>query len=140
VSFLAASLSGYELLLIISFLGLRKSHFRISMKSPGSSRTVFPWLSETRFLCRECKKWKSPLQYSNKQCNDYRYKVHACQRVTSISAELRCRNCTGDQAQELLCTGPCALWKVLNDFSKNQRRRPENAVSCLKKNLINAER
>ena len=61
--------------------------------------------------------------------------MHTRQRVSNISAKLRCRNCTGDQTQELLCTGPCALWKGLEDFSKNQRRRPENAVSCFNTEL-----
>ncbi len=121
----------------LSSLWMSANHFSPRQKKiplPDRYRTLLAWQRSeakwARFLCLDCKKFKAPAQYSNKQLNDYRFKIHTRQHVTNISAQLRCRHCTGEQTHELQCTGPCALWKCLEDFSKNQRKRPENAVGC----------
>jgi hypothetical protein len=76
---------------------------------------------------------KSPLQFSNKELNNFRWKKANDSRVNGISVKLRCRVCTGEQITELQCTGPCGLWKSLDEFSRAQRRVSGIAVSRIPK-------
>lgn len=84
---------------------------------------------------------KTPQSFSNKELNDYKYKVANGSRVNAFNSNLRCRGCKGEQVyppyiinssgsdktlrqvHELQCEGPCGLIKVLDDFSKAQRGR-----------------
>jgi hypothetical protein len=89
-------------------------------------------LTPDRFKCKDCRKWKSNKEYSKNQTALFQAKAAnygPASRPNSISAGLRCRMCVGDVIMELQCTGPCGLYKSLDEFSKTQRRHPETAVS-----------
>ncbi|EPQ65903.1 Bgt-2088 [Blumeria graminis f. sp. tritici] len=74
------------------------------------------------FLCRVCEKWVGKGHYSNKEIDKYAYKFSRGNRITPISARLRCRSCAGEPSLERECFGPCGEIKPLDQFSKSSRR------------------
>ncbi|KAH8811759.1 Stc1 domain-containing protein [Xylogone sp. PMI_703] len=74
-----------------------------------------------KYKCRICEKFKHPASYSKKELNSYTNAIANRIPVTAITARLRCRECAGNQVNELQCEGPCGIWKDLESFSKNQR-------------------
>ena len=81
-----------------------------------------------KFPCKECRRDKDPSSFAKKHHRDYRFRklTNPGYVPTARNTSARCRLCTGEQVHELKCEGQCSLWKPLDKFSKNQRRRGEN--------------
>lgn len=94
------------------------------------------WLGQTslnkrrvRIRCKQCKKYKIQGGYSKKQLSELQKRVARFGKLdSSTGAYIRCRQCVGQQVEELTCC-ICDEVKGLNGFSKVQRRSPDNAVS-----------
>lgn len=76
-----------------------------------------------KYLCRICKLMKDNTQFSKKEHKDWSMKKLTNPRLNEITAQLRCRQCSGQQVTELQCQGQCGEWKPLDKFSKSQRSR-----------------
>jgi hypothetical protein len=100
---------------------------RTSPYQTGTTRSGFfidiCRLTMPRFKCRQCNKFKLPAHFSNKEIKNYQFKKSCKPNIDGVTAELRCRSCTGEQVHELRCEGPCGIKKPLGSFSKTQRRR-----------------
>ncbi|KAK7569941.1 Stc1 domain-containing protein [Phyllosticta citricarpa] len=82
-----------------------------------------------KMKCGRCNKMKDTARnFSNKQQNDAKDKVRAGKAATA-----NCMLCTGQQPKELECQR-CDKWLALDDFSKAQRKNPDNAIceKCMK--------
>ena len=67
--------------------------------------------------------------FSNKQLDEIRQYLLKYPKGNVINhGYARCRRCTGQQTMELTCT-ICDHTKSTTEFSKAQRRNPDNAVS-----------
>ncbi len=84
-----------------------------------------------RYQCRICEKWKPKELYSNKELNTYTYKVGQGQRLNGVTADLRCRTCSGQQVAEYECNGTCGQTKPIAAFSKSARGIGGSNVSLL---------
>lgn len=85
--------------------------------------------SRVRIRCKQCKKYKIQGGYSKKQLVELQKRVARFGKLdSSTGAYIRCRQCVGQQVEELTCC-ICDEVKGLSGFSKVQRRNPDNAVS-----------
>ncbi|KAG4429071.1 hypothetical protein IFR05_015445 [Cadophora sp. M221] len=74
-----------------------------------------------KYRCRVCEKWKEPASFSNKELGDFSYKYVNGSRPNGVTANLRCRVCSGGSVTEKQCEGACKMWKDLQKFSKSAR-------------------
>ncbi|KAL8849200.1 MAG: hypothetical protein Q9221_005826 [Calogaya cf. arnoldii] len=82
--------------------------------------------------CKACHKLKAIGNFSNKQQLDFRHRLagpYAEKLRSPISETIVCKACTPGPISELTCC-LCGFPKSLDEFSKNQRKDPDNA-RCL---------
>ncbi|KAI9879415.1 MAG: hypothetical protein M1830_008546 [Pleopsidium flavum] len=84
-----------------------------------------------KIRCKQCKKYKIQGGFSKKQLSELQKRIARFGNVnSSTGAYISCRQCVGQQVEELTCC-ICDEVKGLNGFSKVQRRNPDNA-RCLR--------
>ncbi|KAI9770808.1 MAG: hypothetical protein M1840_003058 [Geoglossum simile] len=77
--------------------------------------------------CKTCREVRKKEFYSENQLNELRYKLYrGGNQVNQYNAMIKCKMCTGFQANEMLCS-VCGEVKMLNAFAKAQRHNPDNA-------------
>ncbi|KAI9820611.1 MAG: hypothetical protein M1827_004980 [Pycnora praestabilis] len=83
-----------------------------------------------KIKCKLCKKVKMQSAYSKRQLGDLRTEIfHNGKINTTVTAYVRCRQCTAQQNNELTCI-ICDEIKPLDGFAKAQRRNADTA-RCL---------
>ncbi|OCK73768.1 hypothetical protein K432DRAFT_398622 [Lepidopterella palustris CBS 459.81] len=87
-----------------------------------------------KIKCGRCIKWKSQVNFSNKQLAEARYQYY--KGGVNANVTINCRLCTGGQVVELECW-MCHKTKGLDEFAKAQRSKPDNAkcMDCMQKQL-----
>lgn len=80
-----------------------------------------------RFQCKVCQKSKesSPFYYSKKELT-FTERAQTARRLNSVTAKLRCRECSGDPPDGIWCTH-CEMIKPRDYFSQAARNRPAEA-------------
>ncbi len=66
--------------------------------------------------------------YSKRQLSTVNFKISRGIHVSPFNANVKCRNCTGEQLAELTCT-VCGELKDMTQYSRAQRKKPDDAVS-----------
>ncbi|RMZ82495.1 hypothetical protein DV737_g2004, partial [Chaetothyriales sp. CBS 132003] len=97
-------------------------------KNPGSYNMS---VLEDDIRCGSCNKMLNRARFSNTALSKYQSALFAARSRSKASgvADVRqpnCRDCTGGGRQEMFCQG-CQKTFGLDRFSKNQRRKPDNA-------------
>lgn len=77
-----------------------------------------------KLRCNMCLKNFNQASFSQKQLTDVRWQVS---RTGKITTNPKCSKCTGSQPVEIECV-MCHKTKGLEEYSKTQRRRPDDAV------------
>ncbi|KAI6820235.1 hypothetical protein KC332_g16602 [Hortaea werneckii] len=82
-----------------------------------------------KIKCSRCNKLKAPSNYSNKQIDDLKKKIHQEYGFNATTQGfVPCMTCTGAPRTEMECHY-CGITKSLDRFSKQQRKDPDRA-SC----------
>ncbi|RMY90636.1 hypothetical protein D0862_09913 [Hortaea werneckii] len=82
-----------------------------------------------KIKCSRCNKLKAPSNYSNKQIDDLKKKIHQEYGFNATTQGfVPCMTCTGAPRTEMECHY-CGITKSLDHFSKQQRKDPDRA-SC----------
>ncbi|KAI7088655.1 hypothetical protein KC356_g3113 [Hortaea werneckii] len=82
-----------------------------------------------KIKCSRCNKLKAPSNFSNKQIDDLKKKIHQEYGFNATTQGfVPCMTCTGAPRTEMECHY-CGITKSLDHFSKQQRKDPDRA-SC----------
>ena len=79
--------------------------------------------------CSDCHRPCFQARFSNSQLNEYRQQVARQRRNGPIAKLPRCVKCTPQAMVELYCSD-CRATKEISCFSKQQRKKPDDAVSA----------
>jgi hypothetical protein len=91
---------------------------------------IADFITSRGMICDGCNQRRNRLRFSNKQWKDYvdrKYKAKSLGKNPANVMKPKCRDCTGEPAQDKQCVG-CEKLLPLNLFSKAARKQRDNAV------------